>query len=74
MNCAWVKSMPNVICLNDGRGTFSVRAQCLGNSSTSSVALGDLDGDGDTDAFTANAKGQPNRVWFNELQKQADAP
>jgi len=29
------------------------------------VSLGDLDGDGDLDAFVANGSNQPNRVWLN---------
>ncbi|MDY6991374.1 MAG: FG-GAP-like repeat-containing protein [Pseudomonadota bacterium] len=40
--------------------------QALGNSISRSVALGDLDQDGDLDAFVANSQGQANRVWFND--------
>jgi hypothetical protein len=39
--------------------------QNLGSSDTTGAALGDLDGDGDLDAFTANFDGQPSAVWFN---------
>ena len=47
-----------------GSGLFSDDGQTLGNHSTRSVAVGDLDGDGDLDAFTANFA-QGNRVWLN---------
>ncbi len=41
-------------------GHFSDSGQALGNHESWSVSLGDLDGDGDLDAFVANRQ-QPNR-------------
>ena len=38
--------------------------QTLGNSGSHGVALRDVDGDGDLDAFVTNF-GQPNKVWRN---------
>lgn len=45
-------------------GPFSDSGQTLGGDITYDVALADLDGDADLDAFTANALG--NRVWLNQ--------
>ena len=49
--------------MNDGNGTFSTSLS-VGSTKSDGVALGDLDGDGDLDAFVANRQ-QPNRVWLN---------
>ena len=40
--------------------------EALGNSRSNDVALGDVDGDGDLDAWVVNSSGQPNRVWIND--------
>ena len=45
-------------------GRFTNSGQSLGTSRTDSVALGDLDGDGDLDAFVGNSGA--DRVWLND--------
>ena len=55
----------NKIWLNDGHGVFTDSGQSLGDSATFiDVALDDLDGDGDLDAFVPNASGA-NKIWIN---------
>ena len=44
---------------------FVDSGQALGNAQSSKVALGDLDSDGDIDAFMVNWANQPAEVWFN---------
>jgi hypothetical protein len=64
----------NMVWLNDGSGRFTDSGQLLGNESTLAVALRDVDGDGDLDAFVGNkrdsgdvAVGSPaNKVWLND--------
>ena len=46
-------------------GTFSDSGQSLGNACTAGVSLGDVDGDGDLDAFVSNDCAD-NRVWINQ--------
>ena len=53
----------SAVWLNNGAGTFTDTGQSLGNANTYVVALGDLNGDGDVDAFLGNDGG--NTVWFN---------
>ena len=50
--------------------TIFTRTQTIGNSASFGVALGDLDDDGDLDAFTANvlfemAPTNSNKIWLN---------
>ncbi len=59
----------NRVFLNNGDGTFTDTGQALGTSASTGVALGDVDGDGDLDAFVTNADGA-NRVWLNQGGRQ----
>ncbi len=61
------------IWINDGGGIFSDCEQDLSTGFSSGIGLGDLDGDGDLDAFIAHGQlglseggGLPNEVWWNE--------
>ncbi|HET6445235.1 MAG TPA: S8 family serine peptidase, partial [candidate division Zixibacteria bacterium] len=68
-NADYYGNPANTVWLNDGSGLFSDSGQRLGNSFTWSIALGDLDGDGDLDAFEANGEEWdplPNKVWLND--------
>lgn len=56
--------LADLILLNDGQGNLSISSQKLGNNNSSSVALGDLEGDGDLDALVGT--GQGAEVWLNQ--------
>ncbi len=63
-NGAGIGGQANTIWLNDGSGHFSDSGLRLGNAGTRHIILGDLDGDGDLDAFVGNEN--ENKIWLNQ--------
>jgi len=55
---------PDRIYLNDGSGFFTESGLALGATDSRGVALADVDGDGDLDAFVVN--NGANWVWLND--------
>ena len=45
---------------------WNIEPEGLGTSSSYDVSLGDVDDDGDLDAFVVNGAGQANLVWLND--------
>ena len=59
-------SQTNQVWLNDGNGNFTNSGQNLGNTSYGTdVDLGDLDNDGDIDAYVTN-RFDPDEIWIND--------
>jgi hypothetical protein len=55
---------PDLVLLNDGQANFTDSGQRLGNRSSTAVALGDLDGDGDLDALVGSSL--DTLIWINQ--------
>ena len=58
------------IWLNDGKGNFTNSGQLLGSNISNGIALGDMDKDGDLDAYIANGseyrQPESNTIWIND--------
>jgi hypothetical protein len=74
----------NVVYLNDGNGTFhsgsfvcnvTASTRCFGTStdSTASIALADIEGDGDLDIVTGNTSNEQNVLYLNDGTAQFHA-
>jgi len=61
-----------LVLLNDGNGSFRDSGQHLEGTNSSSVALGDLDGDSDLDAVIGTKNGAT--IWINQGGSQAGQP
>ena len=56
-----------------GSGVFGNTGQSLGDHNTNAFVVGDLDGDGDLDAFAANGNQQANRIWLSNGVQLSDS-
>jgi hypothetical protein len=59
-----VDSLDDLIMLNDGTGMLAAYDQQLGNTDSTSIALGDVNGDGRLDALVGTSAGA--RLWINQ--------
>jgi len=57
-------SLNDLILLNDGTGKLTAFDQLLGDTDSTSVALGDVNGDGRLDALAGTSEGA--RLWINQ--------
>jgi len=59
-----IVSMDDLVLLNDGTGNLAASSQQLGNTDSTSVALGDVNGDDRLDALVGTSAGA--RLWINQ--------
>jgi hypothetical protein len=64
-NAGTSSTRTNEVWINNGAGVFTNSHALLDNASSLSVALVDVDADGDLDAVEGNAVGQANSIWLN---------
>ena len=62
-----IDSLDDLILLNDGTGRLTAFDQQLGNTDSTSVALGDVNGDKRLDALVGTSDGA--RLWINQSNK-----
>ncbi len=62
-----VDSLNDLVLLNDGMGQLETFSQQLDNDDSTSVALGDVNGDGRLDALVGTSIGA--RLWINQSNK-----
>jgi hypothetical protein len=62
-----IDSLDDLILLNDGMGGLTAYDQPLGNMDSTSVALGDVNGDSHLDALVGTSSGA--RLWINQSDK-----
>jgi hypothetical protein len=67
-----VDSVDDRILLNDGSGHLSLLDQSLGDTDSTSVALGDVNGDGNLDALVGTTEGTHLWIHHDEVQKTGD--
>jgi len=61
----------NYVCFNDGKGTFP-RCEAFSDQSATTIAAGDLDGDGHTDLFVPHRDGGQSYLYLNTGDGLAD--
>jgi hypothetical protein len=69
INGEWNVDQPNEIWINNSKGIFTKSAQQFQNSRSGRIDFGDLDGDGDLDAYIGYYNfigGTPSEIWFND--------